>query len=206
MSAAGPMPLWRRVLTERRTVVVPLLAAFVLNIGALILGVLPLRQAVKSAEDASVSARLSLAAAKLADKNAKDARAGKDRADAEMKKFYSEILPRSFQEAKTIAVFWLEKTARESRVSLKSGTYTEKLQQEPSTLVRVTGKATLVGEYADIRRFLYEVETAEQFVVIESLELSTAGTVQSGNLLEVSLDIATYYVDEKSAAGKSGAQ
>jgi hypothetical protein len=206
MSAVGPMPIWRRVLTERRTVVLPLMAAFVLNIGALVLGVLPLRQAVKSAEESSVSARLSLASAKLADKTAKDARAGKDRADSEMKKFYSEILPRSYQEAVTITRFWLEKTARDSRVSLRSGTYSEKALQD-STLVRVTGKATLVGEYADIRRFLYEVETAEQFVVIESLELSTAGTVQSGNLLEVSLDIATYFVDERAvAAGKSGAQ
>ena len=206
MSAAGPMPIWRRILTERRTLVLPLIAAFVVNIGALILGVLPLRQAVKSAEDASVTAHLSLASAKLADKNAKDARAGKDRADSEMKKFYTEILPRTFQESVTITRFWLEKTARESRVSLRTGSYTEKLMPEPSTLVRVTGKATLVGEYADIRRFLYEVETAEQFVVIESLDLSTAGTVQSGNMLEVSLDIATYYVDEKATAGKSGAQ
>ena len=208
MSAGGPVPLWRRIFSERRAVLLPLVVVLAINVGVLVLGVLPLQQAVRSAEQASVDARLNLANAKVADKAAREMRTGKDRADEEMKKFYAEILPRNFQEAVSITNFWLLKVSEETRVPYRSGTSTTKPNQEPSTLVKVMTKATLTGDYADIRRFLYELETAQQFVIIENLELSQSGSQQAGGILEVALEIATYYVDETAGErpAKSGTQ
>ena len=60
--------------------------------------------------------------------------------------------------------------------------------------MKVKGQVTLIGEYANIRRFLYEVETALEFVIIESVELSQASATQNDSLLELSLAIATYYL------------
>jgi Tfp pilus assembly protein PilO len=185
--------LWRRVFTERRTVLLPLLVAFVVNVGVLALGVVPLRQSVKNAEQAASDARLNLANARRADFDAKAARAGKERADVEMKKFYSEILPRDYQSAQNLVNFWLGKTARESGVVFKTGTYTSKAVQD-SGLTRFIAQVTLVGEYAEIRRFLYEVETAQEFAIIESVELAQAGSMQASGQLELQLDVATYYV------------
>jgi hypothetical protein len=209
MSLAGRNPLLRRIFLERRAVLLPLLIAFVVNIGVLVLGVLPLRQAVSGAETDALNARVSLAGARAAERGAKDARSGKERADTEMRKFYSEILPRDFQSAANLISFWPLKIARESRVHFRSGTTLPKAMEDPSTLVKVSTKATLTGEYADIRRFLYEIETAEQFVVIESVELSQSGNLsQQTGVLEVSLEIATYYVNEAPAAtpARSGTQ
>lgn len=189
-------PLLRRIFLERRAVLLPLLVAFVVTVGVLLLVVLPLRQAVKSAEDDALQSRLNLAAAKAAEKGAKQAQAGKERADQEMKKFYAEILPRNFDSAANLISFWPIKIAQQSRVKWSSGTTQTKALQDPSNLVKVSSKATLTGEYADIRRFLYEIETAEQFVIIESVELSQSGSAQSSGVLEVSLEIATYYVNE----------
>jgi hypothetical protein len=196
MSLSGPTPLLRRVFMERRAVVLPLLVAFVATVGVLLLVVLPLRQSVKGAETDAVNARVNLAGARAAEKGAKQAQAGKERADQEMKKFYAEILPRNFDAAANLISFWPIKIAQQSRVKWSSGTTQTKPLQEPSTLVKVSSKATLTGEYADIRRFLYEIETAEQFVIIESVELSQSGSAQSSGVLEVSLEIATYYVNE----------
>jgi hypothetical protein len=196
MSTLGRAPLLRRIFLERRTVLLPLLVAFVVNVGVLLLGVLPLRQGVGGAEQDALTARLNLAGARAAEKGAKQAQAGKERADQEMRKFYAEILPRNFDAASNLITFWPMKIAAESRVKWGSGQTQTKPLQEPSNLVRVSSKATLSGEYSDIRRFLYEIETAEQFVVIESVELSQSGSPQSTGVLEVTLEIATYYVSE----------
>jgi Tfp pilus assembly protein PilO len=104
--------------------------------------------------------------------------------------------------------FWLMKVSEETRVPFRSGSSTTKPSPEPSNLVKVMTKATLTGDYADIRRFLYELETAQQFVIIESMELTQSGTQQAGGVLEVALEIATYYVDDKAGetSGKSGTE
>ena len=194
MTVPGHTPLFRRIFKERRAVLLPLVVAFVVTVGVLLLVVLPLRQGVKSAEEDALNARITLAGARAAEKGAKQAQAGKERADQEMKKFYAEILPRNFDAAANLISFWPIKIAQQSRVKWSSGTTQTKPMQEQSNLVKVSSKATLTGEYADIRRFLYEIETAEQFVIIESVELSQSGSAQSSGVLEVSLEIATYYV------------
>lgn len=204
MSLSGPTPLLRRIFLERRAVLLPLLVAFVVNVGVLLLGVLPLRQSVTGAETDALNSRVNLAGARAAEKGAKQAQSGKERADQEMKKFYAEILPRNFDAAANLISFWPIKIAQQSRVKWSSGTTQTKPLQDPSTLVKVSSKATLTGEYADIRRFLYEIETAEQFVIIESVELSQSGSAQSSGVLEVSLEIATYYVNETPVARPAG--
>ncbi len=72
-----------------------------------------------------------------------------------------------------------------------------------SQLERMSDKVTLVGDYQNIRKFLYTVETAPQFVVIERVGLSQATDLRSTNSgrLEVTLDVATYYL-----ASSTGAQ
>jgi Tfp pilus assembly protein PilO len=57
---------------------------------------------------------------------------------------------------------------------------------------------TLRGRYADIRRFLHAVESADQFLVVERVELaqSTATTPANTGILEVSLLVSTFFVTE----------
>jgi hypothetical protein len=207
VTASGTTPLLRRIFLERRAVLLPLVVAFVANVGVLLLGVLPLRQGVKGAEADALNARVILAGAKAAEKGARQAQVGKDQADQEMRKFYAEILPRNFDAASNLITFWPIKIAQESRVRWSSGTTEAKPLQEPSNLVKLSTKATLTGEYADVRRFLYDIETAEQFVIIESVELQS-GSGQSSGVLELSLQVATYYVNDVPAAppARSGTQ
>lgn len=64
-----------------------------------------------------------------------------------------------------------------------------------STPVANTSKGvlqgTMTGRYEDIRRFLYDVETAEELVYIEDLEL-VRPVAQQGQTLTFNIKIATY--------------
>ena len=187
------MSLWRRVFTERRRVVLPVLVALLASIAVLVLGVLPLKRAVVSAQDNSLQQFASLANARKEDMQAKAARTGKERADTELEKFYAEILPRSYAGAIDILDHWLGDAAEEVQLRFRSGQWdTEDVRD--SSLTKVTGKVTLTGEYNNIRKFLYNLETATEFVIVESVELSQSNVNQANSALEVALAVATYYV------------
>lgn len=63
------------------------------------------------------------------------------------------------------------------------------------TLVASTSKGLLQGpmtaRYEDLRRFLYDIETAEELVLIEDLELTRSGGTQDA-LLTFNIRMATY--------------
>jgi Tfp pilus assembly protein PilO len=52
-------------------------------------------------------------------------------------------------------------------------------------------QGTMIGRYEDLRRFLYDVETAEEPVYIEDLELVRSGA-QQDQTLTFNIKIATY--------------
>ena len=62
--------------------------------------------------------------------------------------------------------------------------------------MRAFSTVTLSGRYANIRRFLYAVETATEFIVVERVGVVDAATGQQSNngSLDVTLLVATYYV------------
>ena len=61
-----------------------------------------------------------------------------------------------------------------------------------SSLSRFAQTAVLTGEYGNIRRFIHQLETRPEFVVIENVDLSQGETDGSGGIT-VTLQIATYY-------------
>jgi Tfp pilus assembly protein PilO len=189
------MSLLRRVFSERRAVVVPVTIFLVGNIAVLALVVWPLQRSVAGGEESKWRATQVVAAARSQEIQAKTDRASKDRADIELRKFYTEILPKDERTAIGATTFSLTRLADESHVTFKVGQW-DRSDVKESTLVRLEGNVTLVGEYSNVRKFLYEVETAQEFVIIESVELSSASVTQNDNMLELGLVIATYYRPE----------
>jgi Tfp pilus assembly protein PilO len=194
------MSLWQRIFQERRRVVVPLAIALVANIAVLLLAVLPLRTNVASLQEQSVNASLALAQARHLEKSAKDALASRERANTELQKFYEEILPRGLPDAMRINRSWLPGAAEAAGLRYTGGAGDQD-ELRDSRLTRATSKISLEGSYANIRKFLYSVETAEEFVVIERVELQQTGndapsTAPSGRLLVV-MSVATYFLTPK---------
>jgi len=84
----------------------------------------------------------------------------------------------------------ISEEAKQDRVTLPALSY----KTEP-TAVANTSKGVLQGamsgRYEDLRRFIYDLETAEEFLFIEDLELARTGAAQ-GQTLTFNIKIATY--------------
>jgi Tfp pilus assembly protein PilO len=57
--------------------------------------------------------------------------------------------------------------------------------------VKFTYTAALSGEYPNIRRFIHDLESAPEFLVLENVQLTQNEGERSG--LKVAVQIATYY-------------
>jgi Tfp pilus assembly protein PilO len=195
------MSLWRRVFAERRRVVLPLVVVLLANVAVLALVVFPLKRAVSGSQQAALDAAMNLAKARKEDVDAKTARTSLERGDVELKKFYAEILPHNYAGSIDVLNDLLGDAADEVHLRYQAGSW-DRDDVRDSSLTKVTGQITLTGDYNNIRQFLYNLETAKEFVVVEKVELSQANTVRA-NTLEVVLNVATYYVaDQTRAVGK----
>jgi Tfp pilus assembly protein PilO len=184
------MTLLRRVMAEKRQLVLALAVAAVGNVLLFALLVFPLGRQVGGAEQ---NAQLQREALRHARQDAASAHAtvqGKEQADAALRKFYHDVLPANASSARGITYRRLSQLARESNLRLERGTNVVK-QEKGSDLEKVTTTYLLTGDYQDVRHFIYSLETAPEFMVLENVALSAPEDRDRG--LTVSLDVATYF-------------
>lgn len=186
------MSLWRRVLAERRGIVVPLLAALAVNVGVLVLVVFPLQASVAGDEERATAAQMALGEARRAERAANETRTSKLRADQELKTFYADVLPSSLAVARDLLFLQVRTLSRENGLDFSSSSY-EPEEVEGSALMRFRVDISLTGEYANVRGFLYDLETAEGFFIVESVKLGQSNREGGAGSLEVVLSVATYY-------------
>jgi Tfp pilus assembly protein PilO len=187
--------LWRRVFAERRAVVVPLASALVINLLVFGLAVLPLSRSVTGDQTRAEDVKRLLADAHRVARIASDTKNSQVQAGEELQKFYSEVLPANLSAARSLLYLEIATLAKETGLIHSTSVFTRDDVEdvENSLLVRFGTNVSLTGEYAAIRRFLYHMETSEQFFVIESVKLGQVTTQQTGGVLEVVLQVATYY-------------
>lgn len=188
------MSLWRRILQERRRVLWPLAAALAINLAALVLGVLPLRAAVGAAEARVIDAQRQLGEARRLERQAADARARTVQADEELKTFYGRVLPRDFQAAQTTANLWLLQAAEAAGLVFKASHF-DWSEVRDAAVSRASVRVTLEGPYASLRRFLRDVETAEEFLIVDRVEVADPGEAEGdAGRLQVSMVVSTYFL------------
>ncbi len=186
------MNIWRRVISERRMVVVPLLAALVVNLLVIGLVVVPLSRSVISDESRAQDVKLALANANRMARVASDTKTSQQRAGEELKRFYADVLPTTLGDARALLYVEIAQLASEAGVEHQSSVF-ELEEVEDSQLMRYHTDVALTGEYASIRRFLYHLETSERFFVVESVKLGQSGQRQGARgSLEVVMRVATY--------------
>jgi hypothetical protein len=190
------MSLWRRVYRERRGLVLPLLLLVAISIGTLALGVFPLSRHVAGLESDAIDANMALKLAQADEIKAKHERTSKERAEIDLHKFYADVLPGDFVAASELTNKNMVQWARESGIVFSSGQFRPAKTDEKtkSRLTKMTGKVTLKGAYTGIVNFLYRVETAEEFIVIEEVNLNQPGSSETGTNLELDLVVSTYFL------------
>ncbi len=183
-----------RVMAEKRGLVLPLILAVIANVLLFAVVVFPLGRQVASAEEESRFQHEQLYRAQAEHKSAKATVQGKQQADAELLKFYRDVLPANDGIARKLTYTRLAQLAKQANVSLEHGNNAVKHLEKGSQLSKLTTSYALSGDYRDVRRFIYSLETAPEFIVLENIGLtSTSGEQQARRALAMSLEIATYF-------------
>lgn len=178
----------RRVMAEKRSIVVPLVVALAANIVLFAAAVYPLSRKVGGAEERAQAARSARQAAEGEYSAARGTLEGKDRADQELRKFYADVLPSDQAAARRITYLRLDRLAREAGLEPGHTRFTNK-EVRDSSLTELETTLELQGDYRSIRRFLYLLETAPEFTIIQNVTLASS---EEGEL-NLTLSLATYY-------------
>jgi Tfp pilus assembly protein PilO len=180
----------RRIMAEHRAFIWALVLGLIANLLVLVLIVFPLAQRVAGGEAAAAESAAALSAARAAHADARATVEGKGHADAELQRFYEDILPASMSAARGMTYLMTNQLA--SKIGLQQrGRQFSDAPVRDSSLGKLTMTVSLSGEYSQIRRFIHDLEMAPDFLVLEHLELSQIEGQARG--IDVTVQIATYY-------------
>ncbi len=185
------MTLFKRVLAEKRTVFLALLVAILVNIGVYAFVVYPL--GIKSAGAASraAAAAQTLKAAEQDLASARARVAGKSRADQELSTFYGKVLPSNQTAAVRLTYTPLPALARKANIRLVGRRFDPEAPKKDARVGRMRMYATLQGEYEGLRQFIFDLERAPEFLIIDHITLTQT---DAGKPLTLVLELSTYYL------------
>jgi hypothetical protein len=184
------LTLARRVFEEKRRLFYPLIAVLALNAVLFAAVVYPLSTKVSNAEEeAQLAARASTAARREIE-SARRTVAGKAAADAELGKFYGTVLPPDQSAARRITFLNIFQLAKKANVKWKDAAFDDEPEAD-TTLGKLTTTIAVSGQYRDIRRFIHELETAPEFLILENVALSQGSTGATD--LNLIVKVSTYF-------------
>ncbi len=178
-----------RIFAEKRSLILPIAVAAVLNVVIYAVVIYPRTSSAGALEQRAQYAAMARAraTADLADVDAM--RTGQERATQQLARFYDSVLPKGQEGARRITYRRLATLADESNLDYDSRTISIKVDRE-SALERMNVTMVLEGEYRDVRRFIHTLEIATEFVVIERIGLIQG---EANAPLTLTVLLATYY-------------
>jgi Tfp pilus assembly protein PilO len=182
--------LLRRIVRERRRVLVPLAVMAVVNVAVYVLLVYPLTLRVSSSESRADAARERLRSAQRESAEVVQTRTRTRDTDAQLATFYEEVLPHDLSGARRLTYTRLDELARSHGLVGERRTYAVDDAYQ-GRLTKLGIRMALAGEYEDIRDFIHSLETGPEFVVIEDVGLIEGGSPDGP--VSVTLRLATYF-------------
>jgi len=183
-------PLFRRIVAENRTLVAILALALAANFLAYLLVVRPLEAKSTGAADRAVTAANGLRAAEREMAQAEALVKGKATADEELDAFYKKVLPSDMTAARRMTYASLPGLARKAGVQYEARTTSIENVDREGRLEKMSIRMILQGEYDNLRQFIYALEIAPEFVIIDDVTLVEGNGDEP---LRLTIDLSTYY-------------
>ena len=184
------MTLWKRILVEKRVVVIPLALGHLANIAVYALVVYPLGVKSAGAEDRAAAAAQALQAAERDLAAARDLVAGQDaRRAGAVDLLRQGAAGRSAVRAAADLRDAAGAGAQEQRQVHRSPPGS-RADQERRAARLAQDRHGWQGDYGSVRRFIYELESAPAFVIIDDVTLAQTDPTKP---LTLSLQLSTYY-------------
>ena len=184
------MMLLKRIAAEKRALVVPLAVVLLLNIGVYAFVVYPLEVRSAGAIDRATAAAAALKDAERDQAAARGLVTGKTRAEQELATFYDTVVPADLVAARRMTYARLPALARQANVRYEAGTSDVDRNLKSNRLGRLHIRMVLQGDYANFRRFIYELETSKEFVIIDDVTLAQS---DQNKPIAATLELSTYY-------------
>ena len=182
--------LIRRVLAEKRSLVLTLVVALVANIAAYALVVRPRGIRAAGAADRAAAAAAAVRAAELELAAARALVEGKRRADEELNAFYQRVLPADLSAARRMTYASLPALARKTNVRYEQRRSSVEEPHEEARLGRLAIRMVLQCEYEAFRDFIFQLESAPEFVIIDDVTITQNDPAKP---LTLTLQLSTYY-------------
>jgi hypothetical protein len=190
--------LARRIIAEKRGLILPLAIALAINVGVYALVVYPLGVKSASSVDRAAAAAEARQNAERDMASADALVSGKARADQELDTFYKKVLPANLNEARRMTLSRLPALAKKANMRFTQGrTEIDSNQEKISQLGRLKTRMELEGSYENVRQFLYELETAPEFMIVDDVSL---GQSETDKPVLLSLEISTYFRQGRNGA------
>lgn len=184
------MRLWKRVLLEKRSLVIPLVLAAILNIAAYVLIVYPLGVKSVGAAGRAAAAARTLNAAEQEVTAARALVTGRSRAEQELSTFYDKVLPADLPAARRLTYASLPALARKTNVKFLERQTESDPSAKSSRIGLLTVHTRFQGDYENLRQFIFELESAPEFVIIDDVALAQSDVSKP---LTLTLQLSTYY-------------
>jgi hypothetical protein len=182
----------RRIVSENRRAVWIIAAALIVNGALYVLVVYPLSRRAQTAQQQAGDATREVVAARRAFEAASGTVTGKKQADEELQKFYRNVLPPDFSGARRMLQQPLVELATRSNLTVINQRF--RLEDRvSSSLHKLTVTMSVSGEYTNVRRFIHQLETAQEFRILESVIVTS--TEDGERRLNLTAEVATYYRD-----------
>lgn len=189
--------LLARVVSEKRTIVLPLVVALAANVLGYVLIVRPLGIKSAGAADRAVRAAATVQAAEKDAALAKALVSGKSDADQELGAFYQKVLPADLTAARRMTYASLPALARKTGVRYEARSTAIDVVQGDAKLGHMTIHMVLQGDYENIREFLFQLESAPEFVIIDDVTIAAGAEAERQTL---TINLSTYYRLEPDAS------
>jgi Type II secretion system (T2SS), protein M subtype b len=184
------MTLVKRILGEKRAWIVPLTVGILANIAVYLFVVYPLGLRSAGAENRAAAAAQSLRAAERDYTAARNLVEGKTRAEQELATFYDKVLPADLAAARRLTYATLPALAEKSNVRFIDRRMEVEPLKKDAQLGTLKIETEWQGDYENLRRFIYELERSQAFVIIDDVSLAL---VEVDKPLTLSLQLSTYY-------------
>ena len=185
------MTPWKRIFVEHRAFIVPLASGIFANLVVYALVVRPLGAKSAGAADRARAATVSLREAERGQAAARALVTGKARADQELSTFYDKVLPSDQLAAVRLTYVPLPTIAAKANVKVLGRRWQPEAPKKDARFGRLHISVAMQGDYEGVRRFIYELESSPEFVIIDSVTLAQG---ENGKPLTLSLELSTYYL------------
>lgn len=182
--------LWKRILVEKRAVLIPLVLGVVGNAAAYGLWVYPLGVKSAGAADRAAAAAQSLQVAERELAAARDLVAGKSRAEQELATFFDKVLPADQAAARNLTYATLPALAKKTNVRMLDRRFEVAKPEKNARLGLLKVHTAWQCDYESFRQFIYALESASPFVIIDDVTLAQSDPTKP---LTLTMELSTYF-------------